>query len=152
MICRCTCFLIFSKVFSDDYFSQKDKELSRKNLLSPWVQSKNCERAYEDRKTILEIQYAHSSLPPKFGRRVLLFNIWKGAISFSSENHVFNTIGILSFFFFCLFNIHAFHNQQNYSCMYFTSYQKVIYYEISEIMNIIINDVYLHLYFIKNFK
>ena len=35
----------------------------------------------------------------------------RGGINFSSENQVFSTIGILSFFFFCLLNIHAFHKQ-----------------------------------------
>ena len=35
------------------------------------------------------------------------------------------------FFFFCLINIYACCNQQIYSFMWFTFYQKVIYYEIS---------------------
>ena len=55
-------------------------------------------------------------------------------ISFPSEKHVFITIG-----FFCLVNIHTCCNQQIYSFMWFSFYQKMIYYEISFPLNLIFN-------------
>ena len=66
------------------------------------------------------------------------------------------------FFFFCLVNILTCCNQQICFFMWFNFYQKMIYYEIYFLFpfifkyifceNFIINDIYLHLHFIKNFK
>ena len=55
-------------------------------------------------------------------------------ISFPSEKHVFITTG-----FFCLVNIHTCCNQQIYSFMWFSFYQKMIYYEISFPLTLIFN-------------
>ena len=41
--------------------------------------------------------------------------------------------------FFCLLNIQTFCNQQIYSFMWFTFYQKMIYYEISFLLTLIFN-------------
>ena len=74
-------------------------------------------------------------------------------ISFSSEKHAFISIGIL---FFCLVNIHASCNQQIYSSMWFTFYQKRIenffslfsYFQIKFCEIFIISDVYFHFHII----
>ena len=64
------------------------------------------------------------------------------------------------FFFFCLVKIHICCNQQIYSFTWFTFYQKMIYYEISFPLTLIfkfceifiINGIYFHSHFIKNFN
>ena len=95
---------------------------------------------------------SHSFLPPKIWG-VLIFKIWtkkrvmkkllrnsgfsqkgEGAqivLSVFLQKSMFSLLLEYFFFFFCLVNIHACCNQQIYSFMWFTFYQKMIYYEIS---------------------
>ena len=55
------------------------------------------------------------------------------------QENMFSLLLEYFFFFFCLVNIHTCCNQQIYSFMWFTFYQKMIYYEIYFPLTLIFN-------------
>ena len=129
---------------------------------------------------IFSIDLVHSFPPPlklggiwflKFGQRGGSCKNWseigsqlKGSQKGGFAIHQFSLRKTCFHYYwnFCLVNIHTCCNQQIYSFMWFSFYQKIIYYEISFPPTLIfkcnfvkilfVNDVYFPFHFIKNFK